>query len=46
MFNEKGQNDKVVDATIQNIGGKLVVVEPEASAVAKVVWPMPAYNKR
>lgn len=46
MFNDKGQNDKVVDATIQNIGGKLVVVEPEASAVAKVVWPMPAYNKR
>jgi branched-chain amino acid transport system substrate-binding protein len=46
MFNEKGQNDKVVDATIQNIGGKLVVVEPEASAVAKVVWPMPPYDKR
>lgn len=45
-FNAKGQNDKVTDAAIQNVGGKLVVVEPEASAMAKVVWPMPAYDKR
>lgn len=45
-FNAKGQNDKVVDATVQNIDGKLVVVQPEASAMAKVVWPMAAYDKR
>jgi branched-chain amino acid transport system substrate-binding protein len=45
-FNEKGQNDKVVDATIQNVDGKLVVVAPKAAAVAKTVWPMPPYDKR
>ena len=32
MFNEKGQNDKVVDAAIQNIDGKLVVVAPKEAA--------------
>jgi branched-chain amino acid transport system substrate-binding protein len=46
QFNEKGQNDKLVDATIQNIDGKLVVVAPEGSAVADPVWPMPPYDKR
>ena len=46
MFNDKGQNDKVGDAAIQNVGGKLVVVAPEASAVAKVIWPLPPYDKR
>jgi branched-chain amino acid transport system substrate-binding protein len=46
QFNEKGQNDKLVDATIQNIDGKLVVVAPEASAAAEPVWPMPSYDTR
>ncbi|MCC2099637.1 MAG: ABC transporter substrate-binding protein [Hyphomicrobiales bacterium] len=46
MFNAKGQNDKVVDGTVQNVGGKQVVVQPEASATAKPIWPMPAYDKR
>jgi branched-chain amino acid transport system substrate-binding protein len=46
MFNAKGQNDKLTDAGMQNIGGKPVVVAPEASAEAKVVWPIPAYDKR
>lgn len=46
QFNEKGQNDKIVDATVQNIGGKLLVVAPKASAAADPVWPMPPYDKR
>ena len=46
MFNAKGQNDKVVDGAVQNVGGKQVVVQPEASATAKPIWPMPAYDKR
>ena len=46
MFNAKGQNDKVVDGAVQNVGGKQVVVQPEASAIAKPIWPMPAYDKR
>ncbi|MCC0005507.1 MAG: ABC transporter substrate-binding protein [Methylobacteriaceae bacterium] len=46
MFNAKGQNDKVVDGTVQNVGGKQVVVQPEASATAKAIWPLPAYDKR
>ena len=46
MFNAKGQNDKVVDGSVQNVGGKQVVVQPEASATAKPIWPMPAYDKR
>jgi branched-chain amino acid transport system substrate-binding protein len=45
-FNEKGQNDKVVDAAIQNVGGELVVVAPKQAAVAKTVWPMPSYAER
>jgi branched-chain amino acid transport system substrate-binding protein len=46
MFNEKGQNDKVVDASIQNIDGKLLVVAPQEAAVTKAVWPMPPYDAR
>ncbi|MCB1540368.1 MAG: ABC transporter substrate-binding protein [Rhodoblastus sp.] len=46
MFNAKGQNDKVVDGTVQNVGGKQVVVQPEASATAKAIWPLPPYDKR
>jgi branched-chain amino acid transport system substrate-binding protein len=46
QFNEKGQNDKIVDATIQNIGGKLLVIAPKASAAADPVWPIPPYDAR
>jgi branched-chain amino acid transport system substrate-binding protein len=45
-FDAKGQNDTVGDASIQNVGGELVVVAPESAAVAKTVWPMPPYDKR
>jgi branched-chain amino acid transport system substrate-binding protein len=45
-FNAKGQNDTVGDASIQNVGGELVVVAPEKAAIAKAVWPMPPYDKR
>ena len=45
-FNEKGQNDKVRNAAIQNRGGKLVTVAPKASANAKPEWPLTPYDKR
>ncbi len=45
-FNEKGQNDKLKNAAIQNRGGKLVTVAPKGSTNAKVQWPMAAYDKR
>lgn len=46
MFNDKGQNDKVTDAAIQNVGGELLVVAPGQAAVAEPIWPMPPYNER
>jgi branched-chain amino acid transport system substrate-binding protein len=46
QFNEKGQNDKLKNAAIQNRGGKLVTVAPKASSNAKAEWPMNAYDKR
>jgi branched-chain amino acid transport system substrate-binding protein len=46
MFNAKGQNDKLKDSAIQNRGGKLVAVAPKEAANAKVVWPLPPYDKR
>lgn len=45
-FNEKGQNDKVTDATIQNQDGELRVVAPGKAAIAETVWPMPSYGER
>jgi branched-chain amino acid transport system substrate-binding protein len=45
-FNEKGQNDKVTDAAIQNVDGELVVVAPGQAAVAEPIWPMPPYDQR
>jgi branched-chain amino acid transport system substrate-binding protein len=45
-FNEKGQNDKLKNAAIQNRGGKLVTVAPQAAANAKAELPMTAYDKR
>jgi branched-chain amino acid transport system substrate-binding protein len=45
-FNEKGQNDKLKNAAIQNRGGKLVTVAPKGATNAKAQWPMLAYDKR
>jgi len=45
-FNAKGQNDKVKDGAIQNVGGKLVTLAPKEAANAKPVWPMPSYAGR
>jgi branched-chain amino acid transport system substrate-binding protein len=45
-FNEKGQNDKLKNAAIQNRGGKLVTVAPKAASNAKAELPMSAYAKR
>ena len=45
-FDEKGQNDKLKNAAIQNRGGKLVTVAPKGATNAKVEWPMTAYDKR
>lgn len=46
QFDAKGQNDKLQLSAIQNRGGKLVTVAPKAAANAKVVWPLPPYDKR
>jgi branched-chain amino acid transport system substrate-binding protein len=46
QFDAKGQNTKVKDGAIQNIGGKQVTVAPKAAANAKPVWPMPSYQSR
>ncbi|MBO0717163.1 MAG: ABC transporter substrate-binding protein [Rhizobiales bacterium] len=45
-FNAKGQNDKLKCGTIQNRGGKLVVLTPKDAANAKPEWPMPPYQNR
>jgi branched-chain amino acid transport system substrate-binding protein len=45
-FNEKGQNDKLKNAAIQNRGGKLVTVAPQGATNAKAEWPMKPYDKR
>jgi branched-chain amino acid transport system substrate-binding protein len=46
QFNEKGQNDKLKNAAIQNRGGKLLTVAPKAAANAQAELPMTAYDKR
>src|ERR1700738_923628 len=46
QFNEKGQNDKLKNAAIQNRGGKLLTVAPKGASNAKVELPMTAYDKR
>jgi branched-chain amino acid transport system substrate-binding protein len=46
QFNAKGQNDKLKCGTIQNRGGKLVVLTPKAAANAKPEWPMAPYQNR
>jgi branched-chain amino acid transport system substrate-binding protein len=45
-FDAKGQNDKVKDGAIQNIGGKLVTLAPASAANAKPEWPLPSYANR
>jgi branched-chain amino acid transport system substrate-binding protein len=45
-FNAKGQNDKVKDGAIQNIGGQLVTLAPKEAANAKPQWPMTPYQSR
>jgi branched-chain amino acid transport system substrate-binding protein len=45
-FNEKGQNDKLKNAAIQNRDGKLVTVAPKGATNAKAEWPMKPYDKR
>jgi branched-chain amino acid transport system substrate-binding protein len=42
----KGQNDTLKNAAIQNRGGKLVTVAPKAASNAKADFPMTAYDKR
>ena len=46
QFNEKGQNDKLKNAAIQNRGGKLVTIAPKAAANANPELPMTPYDKR
>ena len=46
QFNAKGQNDKLKCGTIQNRGGKLVVLAPKDAANAKPEWPMAPYQNR
>lgn len=45
-FDEKGQNMNIVSAAVQNLDGQPTVVLPNASSVAKPVFPMPGWSKR
>ena len=46
MFNEKGQNDKLLNVAIQNRDGKHVVVAPKSAANADPIWPMRPLDQR
>jgi branched-chain amino acid transport system substrate-binding protein len=46
QFNDKGQNDKLKNAAIQNRGGKLLTVAPKEASNAKPELPMSAYDRR
>jgi branched-chain amino acid transport system substrate-binding protein len=46
QFNDKGQNDKLKNAGIQNRGGKLLTVAPKEASNAKPELPMSAYDRR
>jgi branched-chain amino acid transport system substrate-binding protein len=46
QFNDKGQNDKLKNAAIQNRGGKLLTVAPKAASNAKPELPMRPYDRR
>src|SRR5881397_2503632 len=44
QFNDKGQNDKLKNAAIQNRGGKLLTIAPKAASNAKPELPMSPYD--
>ena len=46
QFNEKGQNDKLRNAAIQNRAGKFAIIAPKAQSDAKPELPMTPYDKR
>ncbi|HEY9360189.1 MAG TPA: ABC transporter substrate-binding protein [Xanthobacteraceae bacterium] len=46
QFNDKGQNDKLKNAAIQNRGGKLLTIAPKEASNAKPELPMAAYDRR
>jgi branched-chain amino acid transport system substrate-binding protein len=46
QFNDKGQNDKLKNAAIQNRDGKLVTIAPRAASNAKPELPMRPYDRR
>ena len=46
QFNDKGQNDKLKNAAIQNRDGKLLTVAPKAASNAKPELPMTPYDRR
>jgi branched-chain amino acid transport system substrate-binding protein len=46
IFNEKGQNDKLKCAAIQNRAGKFVTIAPKAAADGKPELPMIPYSQR
>jgi branched-chain amino acid transport system substrate-binding protein len=46
QFNDKGQDDKLRNAAIQNRGGKLLTVAPKAASNAKPELPMRPYDRR
>ncbi len=45
-FDAKGQNNNTRSATIQNFGGKPLVVLPAEAAEAKPVFPVPGWQQR
>jgi len=46
QFDAKGQNVNIKAAAVQNLKRKPVVVMPQASAAAPLVWPMPGWNDK
>src|SRR2546428_6256202 len=46
QFNDKGQNDKLKTAAIQNRGGKLLTIAPKTPSNAKPELPMSPYDRR
>jgi branched-chain amino acid transport system substrate-binding protein len=46
VFDAKGQNNNIRSATIQNFGGKPLVVLPGDVAEAKPVFPAPGWQQR
>jgi branched-chain amino acid transport system substrate-binding protein len=46
QFNEKGQNDKLKNAAIQNRDSKLATIAPKTAANTQPEWPMKPYDRR